>query len=135
VRSAIITTDVAFGKNGSFDKHVLQEISGTCVHPKPRGIKATVVTGDNPTKLTFPLCATKTLAVARERGYNNFVFPNTFDDEAKTKSSLKTCPEDARYGVFTQGGICKSFWGDCNLTSPLINCDSCCIISVSTLNS
>ena len=34
-------------ENGSFNEHVLQEISGACVHTKPRGIEATcIVSGD-----------------------------------------------------------------------------------------
>ena len=47
VRSTIKTTAVAFWKNGSFDERVLQEISGACVHTKPRDIEATcIISGD-----------------------------------------------------------------------------------------
>lgn len=57
----------------------------------------------------FPVCATKTLAVDRERGYNNFVHmvSNTIDNELNQKPSKRrrSIPEDdtrrAQYGVLT----------------------------------
>ena len=57
----------------------------------------------------FPVCATKTLAVDRERGYNNFVHTvsNTIDNELNQKPSKRrrSIPEDdtrrAQYGVLT----------------------------------
>ena len=38
-----MTTAAAFWKNGSFAERLLQEISGACVHTKPRGIEATCI--------------------------------------------------------------------------------------------
>ena len=63
----IMTTVEAFWKNGSFAEHVPWEISGTCVDTKPRGTEATCIVS------SFPVWATKTLAVARKQGDSNFV--------------------------------------------------------------
>ena len=43
----IATTATAFWMNGSFDECVLQEVSGACVHTKPRGIEATCIISGN----------------------------------------------------------------------------------------
>ena len=39
--------------NGSFDEHVLQEISGSCVETKPRGIEATCIVSGNRGQLSL----------------------------------------------------------------------------------
>ena len=40
-RLTIMTSAVAFWENVCFDECVLQDISGACVHTKPRGIEVT----------------------------------------------------------------------------------------------
>ena len=54
-RSTIKMTAVAFWKNSSFDERLLQEINGTCVHAKPRGIEAIcIVSSDRDDKVRVP---------------------------------------------------------------------------------
>ena len=56
-------------------------------------------------KFAFPMRATKTLAVASERGYSNFLYTclRIQSTTELNQKLTKAFPEDARYGVFTQG--------------------------------
>ena len=47
VPHTIVTTVAAFWINGSFNEHVLQEISGACVETKPRGMETTCIISGN----------------------------------------------------------------------------------------
>ena len=53
--------------------YTIGEKSSAVVHTKPRGIEAAcIISGNRGThKFTFPVQATKNLAVAQESGYNN----------------------------------------------------------------
>ena len=71
-RLTIATTAMAFWKNGSFTEHVLQEISAACILSREasKQFAPSVVTGGDP---AFLVKETKTLVVASEQGYSNFV--------------------------------------------------------------
>ena len=72
----IATTATAFWMNGSFDEHVLPEISCTSLKPSQESSKqlaSWVVMGTTLHKFAFPVWATKSLVVASKQGYSIFV--------------------------------------------------------------
>ena len=85
-------TAAAFWKNGSFDERVLQEISGTCVHTKSRGIEATCIVGGDRGR---PCVSSHSQCKQHELGGGQrtrlcivictCVFPNTVDNGTKPK--------------------------------------------------
>ena len=93
---------------------VLWEISDACVDTKLRGIKATgsiSSEGDDPMQgYAGSVQATKTLVVASEQGYTNFVC-TSLQAQLPTKLNQKFTKSMPRFGAFTQKNAYVRIWG------------------------
>ena len=93
---------------------VLWEISDACVDTKLRDIKATgSISSDRgqPHARLCRVCAsTKTLVVASEQGYTNFVC-TSLQAQLPTKLNQKFTKSMPRFGAFTQKNAYVRIWG------------------------
>ena len=102
MKSTVTMTAANFLENSSFTEPVLQGIRGVGVDSKPTGIEATsIVSGDRgQTHISYSK-QWKTLAVDSKKGFMGMcLWHNQW--WSQTKSSLKACPEDVQWGIYTR---------------------------------